>query len=234
PQKMGFHKPIHTPSQVAITIVIPLIGAFMFVSIIGFVISYAGYYLSSYYLGSMGFLIFLPLYLYFYDLYEDSMFDPREFVEDESKNDVIIDTLERKLIIHDTHVKEDFAIAFEDITDFEVRIDVSVDEGVKTTWAAWVYDQEESHLLGVSDWKEDLEDLIEKIKSFLEVETPDEEAINLYGESYEVLGVDPGASVMEIKKAYRELAKRYHPDIGGDDETFKRINEAYQSLIEVR
>ena len=48
---------------------------------------------------------------------------------------------------------------------------------------------------------------------------------------YEVLGVGKGASTEEIKKAYRRLAHKYHPDkAGGDEKKFKEINEAYQVL----
>jgi molecular chaperone DnaJ len=51
---------------------------------------------------------------------------------------------------------------------------------------------------------------------------------------YKILGVDKGASIEEIKKAYRRLAHEYHPDKGhGDEEKFKRINEAYQVLKDV-
>ena len=48
---------------------------------------------------------------------------------------------------------------------------------------------------------------------------------------YEILGVSKNASDDEIKKAYRKLAHKYHPDkIGGDAEKFKEINAAYQVL----
>lgn len=51
---------------------------------------------------------------------------------------------------------------------------------------------------------------------------------------YEVLGVDKSASADDIKKAYRKLAKQYHPDLHPNDKTaeekFKEINEAYEIL----
>jgi len=48
---------------------------------------------------------------------------------------------------------------------------------------------------------------------------------------YKVLGVSKNASPDEIKRAFRELAQKYHPDkAGGNAEKFKEINEAYQVL----
>lgn len=49
---------------------------------------------------------------------------------------------------------------------------------------------------------------------------------------YEFLGVEPTASQDEIKKAYRKLAFKYHPDTGSekDDELFKRLQFIYSIL----
>lgn len=50
---------------------------------------------------------------------------------------------------------------------------------------------------------------------------------------YEVLGIDKDASKDEIKKAYRKLAKKYHPDVSSEEgaaEKFKEVNEAYEVL----
>ena len=48
---------------------------------------------------------------------------------------------------------------------------------------------------------------------------------------YNVLGIDKRASQDDIKKAFRKLAHKYHPDKGGTDESkFKEITEAYSVL----
>jgi DnaJ-class molecular chaperone len=55
-----------------------------------------------------------------------------------------------------------------------------------------------------------------------------------YKDYYKVLGVSKSASAEDIKKAFRKLARRYHPDVNPGDkkseEKFKEINEAYEVL----
>ena len=55
-----------------------------------------------------------------------------------------------------------------------------------------------------------------------------------YRDYYEVLGLSKDASQEQIKKAYRKLAKAYHPDANPGnkeaEEKFKEINEAYEVL----
>lgn len=47
---------------------------------------------------------------------------------------------------------------------------------------------------------------------------------------YKILGLSKSASQDDVKRSFRELAHKHHPDKGGDAEKFKEINEAYQVL----
>ena len=55
---------------------------------------------------------------------------------------------------------------------------------------------------------------------------------------YKVLGVPSGASKEEVTKAYRKLAKKYHPDLNPDDEVaakkMSQVNAAYDSTKPLR
>ena len=54
-----------------------------------------------------------------------------------------------------------------------------------------------------------------------------------YRDYYHVLGVERGASQEEIKRAYRRLARKYHPDVSREadaDARFKEVGEAYEVL----
>jgi DnaJ like chaperone protein len=61
--------------------------------------------------------------------------------------------------------------------------------------------------------------------------------------SYKILEIDPSSSDEEIKKAYRKMAMKYHPDkvshLGDDirkaaDDKFARVNEAYEKIKKER
>lgn len=47
---------------------------------------------------------------------------------------------------------------------------------------------------------------------------------------YKILEIGVGSSKENIKKAYRKLAHKYHPDKGGDEAKMKELNEAYAIL----
>lgn len=47
---------------------------------------------------------------------------------------------------------------------------------------------------------------------------------------YSILGIPKNASEQEIRKAYKKQSMQHHPDRGGNEEVFKKINEAYSTL----
>jgi hypothetical protein len=59
---------------------------------------------------------------------------------------------------------------------------------------------------------------------------PDPEGMSA-AEAREALGVGADAGEAEIRRAYRERVKAVHPDRGGDEETFQRVQTAYERLV---
>lgn len=51
---------------------------------------------------------------------------------------------------------------------------------------------------------------------------------------FRMLGLPPSATWEEIERAYRKKAKLHHPDLGGDEDTMRALNEAYQQLKALR
>jgi DnaJ-class molecular chaperone len=80
---------------------------------------------------------------------------------------------------------------------------------------------EESFVIEESD--DDIEEIEE---STTDIFIPDS-AIK----EFTVFGLDDSASLPEIKKKYRELAKEYHPDNGGDPKEFMKLQKAYKKIL---
>ena len=51
---------------------------------------------------------------------------------------------------------------------------------------------------------------------------------------YKMLGISPSSTWEQIEQAYRRKAKLHHPDRGGDDDTMRALNEAYDLLKRIR
>jgi DnaJ like chaperone protein len=91
-------------------------------------------------------------------------------------------------------------------------------------------------------------EVIEKISGLMGISSSDFLSIkNMFvpetDSLYKILEIDPKASNDEIKKAYRKMAMKYHPDkvghLGDDfrktaDEKFKKVNEAYEKIKKER
>ncbi len=71
------------------------------------------------------------------------------------------------------------------------------------------------------------------LRGFFECVTSNQKASVNHITRYGFLGINHDASGIEVKKAYRQMAKRWHPDVNRDedaDEMFKKINKAYKTL----
>jgi hypothetical protein len=71
------------------------------------------------------------------------------------------------------------------------------------------------------------EEKLEHLRNRREIAPPPEEVI----EALRVLDLPSDVSFAVIHQRYRQLAKRYHPDAGGDPETFRQINAAYKCVV---
>ena len=51
---------------------------------------------------------------------------------------------------------------------------------------------------------------------------------------YRILGISPSSNWDEIEKAYKRKAKIHHPDLGGDEDMMRALNEAYNRLKHIK
>jgi len=93
---------------------------------------------------------------------------------------------------------------------------------------------EEEEYEDEEDFEEEIEEEYEEAQEARKEPKP-EPAPDPKEEHYKVLGVSNTATIEEIKRAYRKLAKRYHPDLNPNDkvaeEKMKQINLAYEALV---
>lgn len=61
--------------------------------------------------------------------------------------------------------------------------------------------------------------------------TPHNPGAMTHEEAYKILGLEPGASVVEVRQAHRSLMQRVHPDLGGNAFLAQRVNEARDLLL---
>lgn len=74
-----------------------------------------------------------------------------------------------------------------------------------------------------------LEDFLVAVSSLLTKVQEEEKDVDTQ-QLYDVLGVPKEATEQEIKKAFRKATLQHHPDKGGDENTFKELNAAYEVL----
>lgn len=87
---------------------------------------------------------------------------------------------------------------------------------------------------GVSSSSKTFDDAFGQVFGGFEPE-PDSSTLKITaGEWWDILGVDRSATADDIKTAWRAMARRLHPDVGGDAEQFKRLNDAYQKAMKER
>lgn len=80
------------------------------------------------------------------------------------------------------------------------------------------------------DWQHFSQTTREEVQALLEGMWAHYTSADAQQNAYHVLGLEQGASFTQIRKTYRSLASRFHPDHGGDAVEFIRVREAYEVL----
>jgi DnaJ like chaperone protein len=124
----------------------------------------------------------------------------------------------------------------------QVRVNVSYDSRVQLLHLLFGLAKADGHLNGVEV------QMIQRISGFLGISPSDYQAVlNMFsdnpGAAFKVLEISPSASDEEVKKAYRKMAVRFHPDkvshLGSEfqksaNEKFAKVNEAYNKIKKER
>ena len=72
-----------------------------------------------------------------------------------------------------------------------------------------------------------LKGLYQRMEAFLK------KGDELFNQGYTLLGVERGATKREIYNAYRRKARKMHPDVGGSNEAFQQLQDAYHKLLKL-
>jgi len=125
---------------------------------------------------------------------------------------------------------------------FQIRDYMDYSSKLQLMHYLWGIAQADNHI-DISE-----QNLLEQIAANLGISPADAESIKAMfvhstDEAYKILEIEPDASVDEVKKAFRKMAVKYHPDkvshLGDDykkaaEEKFKKVNDAYEKIKEER
>lgn len=80
-------------------------------------------------------------------------------------------------------------------------------------------------------WPKVIRGLRELRGDYVEPQTPTTHDMEI---CFKLLGISPSSSWADIERAYRQKAKVHHPDLGGDEDAMRALNEAYTALKQLK